>query len=136
MGPAPVDPGETSPYQPPVDAAVRPPPLPPWPPPLHTGPGARSAARGVAVVERTGPGLTSQTNTLRQSRLRAAALFLAALAGVALVWSLLARDGLWPLHTTVGICLGAASALLSRRQRIAPLPLKALEFAIFGLMEA
>jgi serine/threonine-protein kinase len=80
--------------------------------------------------------LTSETNLLRQSRLRAAALFLTACAVVLVVWSLLAGKDLWPLHTTVGICLAVACALLSRREPLRPFPLRALEFTIFGLMVA
>src|SRR5439155_22152956 len=85
MAGSPADPGETTPYQAPV-AGVAPP-----------------------------ASLTSETKLLRQSRLRAAALFLTAFSGVGVAWSLLVGDGLWPLHAAVGACLGVACAMLSRR---------------------
>jgi serine/threonine-protein kinase len=80
--------------------------------------------------------LASETNLLRQSRLRAGALFLMACAAVLVVWSLLADNDLWPLHTVMGICLGVGCAILSRRQPVGPFPLRALEFTIFGLTVA
>jgi serine/threonine-protein kinase len=55
---------------------------------------------------------------------------------VFVVWSLLANNGLWPLHTTVGACLGVACAILSRREPVGPFPLRALELTIFGVAGA
>ncbi len=136
MAPGPADSEATGPYQPQLNAALRPAANADLSPPPDSKTGVPSALPLMGVVQGTDPSPSNAVESLRQSRLRAAALFLAALAGVGLVWSLLARDGLWPLSTTVGICLGAVYALLSRRKRIAPLPLRALEFAVFGLMEA
>jgi serine/threonine-protein kinase len=79
--------------------------------------------------------LTSETSLLRQSRLRAAALFLTATAAVLVVWDLLTRNDLWPLHALLGACLGVACAML-RRVPVAPFPLRALELTTFGLMVA
>lgn len=78
----------------------------------------------------------SETNLLRQGRLRAAALFLTACAVLFVVWGLLTGNDLWPLHTLMGIGLGGACAILSKRQPIGPVQLRALEFTIFGLMVA
>src|SRR4051812_11611609 len=68
----------------------------------------------------------TETNLLRQSRLRAAALFLTATAAVLVVWSLLTGNDLWPLHALVGICLVIACVMMSRREPVAPFPLKLL----------
>jgi serine/threonine-protein kinase len=86
------------------------------------------------VVEEGVTGLSSVTNPLRQSRLRAAALFLAVTAGVLLVMGLLRGLPLWPVNAAVTCTLMAACALLSRRRPIPLLPLRVLEFTIFGLM--
>src|SRR5262249_46072483 len=112
MADSPANPEKTTPYQLPVE-----------------GPAATVAVGGARS-------LASETNLLRQSRLRAAALFLTATAAVLVVWSLLTGNDLWPLHATVGICLGVTCAVLSRREPVAPFPLRLLELTIFGLMVA
>lgn len=80
---------------------------------------------------------TVSANTrLRQSRLRAAAVFLAGLTAVGLVWSLIAKDGLWPVPLTTGVCLFVAIVLLSKVDHPTRRWLRLLEFVIFGVMAA
>jgi hypothetical protein len=99
---------------------------------------ARSAAksrRGVAVVEGTGPHLSIETNTLRQVRLRAAAIFLIGSLALFLAWRLaFATPDLWPLNVVMIVGIGAAMSLLYAPMPIPPRRLVAIEFAIFGQM--
>src|SRR4051812_27160807 len=113
MAGPPPSPEKTTPHKPPVQA----------PGPLVPGVGG---ARSVA----------SETTLLRQSRLRAATLFLAATAAVLVVWGFLTGKDLGPLHIATGVGLIAACAVLSRREPLGPFQLKAMEFTVIGLMVA
>jgi hypothetical protein len=87
------------------------------PPSQGSGTAAGPEAPRMAVVEGSGPSLSTETNLLRQVRLRAAVLYLSLWWCVILVQTF--RTGLlWPLPPTVAIGLGAALALLSRRRPI------------------
>ncbi len=76
----------------------------------------------------------SSTQRLRQSRLLAAALFLAATQLVVLLWFLITGEGGWSIHAAAAAALVAAATCLSQRTTISPARLWFLEFAIFGLM--
>ena len=106
--------------------------------PVASDPAPERPGRGpapVEVVHGSGPHLTSETDALRQVRLRAAALFFLAVVAIALVRDQLARDyALRPLQLAVLTAMAAAAALLSGR---VPLPARGLamvEYGTFGLM--
>jgi len=89
----------------------------------------------VAMVEGSGPHLSIETDALRQRRLRAAAGFLIVSLAVFLAWRLVfSQTDLWPLNVAVISGIGAAMVLLYDPRAIPPRRLRAIEFAIFGLM--
>lgn len=90
-----------------------------------------------ATITRGGGHVTlapSSTQRLRQSRLLAAALFLAATQIVVWLWFLVTGEARWPVHAAAATALAVVVSCLSRRTAIAPARLRALEFAMFGLM--
>jgi len=90
---------------------------------------------GVALVAGAGPHLSSETHSLRQVRLRAAAIFLIGSLGLFLAWRLtFATPDLWPLNVSIMTGVAVALGLLYDPRPIPSGRLKALEFAIFGLM--
>ncbi len=88
----------------------------------------------MAVAWGTGADLSSETDALRQVRLRAAALLLLVAPSISLARSILIGDSLVLLVAAVVTAQGAAIALLSDRRPVPPHLLKALECGIFGLM--
>ena len=90
---------------------------------------------GVAVVEGTGVHLSSETHSLRQARLRAAAIFLLGSLSLFLIWRLtFATPNLWPLNVVIISGIAAALAFLYNPTPISRGKLKLLECMIFGLM--
>ena len=94
------------------------------------------AALPTEVHERRGNGLATATNLLRHDRLRAAVLFLFVTWGIGSVWSVIQGDHVWLLRAVVLILLGGVLALMSFRQPLTPIQLRAAEVFVFLLMAA
>jgi serine/threonine-protein kinase len=98
---------------------------------------ADSFAPKTAVVMGSRPGLSTETQRLLRTRLRAAAVLLLLAFALFFVRGLLLpeRDAaLAVFHALVLVALGASLALLSSRRELSLRPLRHLELAIFGLI--
>ncbi len=103
-----------------------------WPP---ADPSGEESLPGVAIRLADDAALSRAGNRIRQSRLRAAALGLAAWWGLISVQSLfVGPGGLVPLVLT--LALATAAGWLSRHGPIPPARLRALELAVFGVCAA
>lgn len=130
------DPEATKPHMPQRAAEVR--------PTAESGPSTPPDGRSVVpstplqvgVAEGAAASPSSAVERLRQSRLRAAALFLAATAVAFVVYTLIIGDPLWPMHAVLAIAQGTMCVRLSQRKFLSPLWLRVLEFTIFGLAAA
>ena len=100
---------------------------------------------GDAAAEEFQPALTfkdqhwvprSAADALRQSRLAAAALFLALFAWNAFIWLVVLGDPAWPVHFSVALIQTAIFVLLKRKTTIRRRLLVLTEFTIFGLSAA
>lgn len=90
----------------------------------------------VAVAEGAGASPSNAVERLRQSRLRAAALFLAVTAVSFVVYALIVGDPLWPMHVVLAVAQAIMFVQLSPRRVVSPFWLRVLEFTIFGLAAA
>jgi len=99
-------------------------------------PGTASAASAAPTEVLFGGGrrLNDETDALRQTRLRAAGLFIVAALAAGMVRDWLIGDAaVWPLQGGVVCALAGAVVMLSDRKSLPGRQLRALEYAIFGL---
>lgn len=123
---------ETQPYHPPIGGALD--------PTLRLSrsePHVDGRADGPppALVAGEAPHLSTVTNSLRKTRLRAASWFLIAMQGLFLAWRVLfGGGGLWKLNVAIIAGLAAASAPLYGDRLVPERRLRLVEAALFGLM--
>ena len=115
-----VDRDETQPFLPPIDGTDDPTLLMPRTAVGHPAAGGAGRPGGVALVAGGGPQWSTVANSLRKTRLRAAAWFLIGMQWLFLVWRVAFGGGeLWWLNLAMIAGLGASprSFLCTRRGR-------------------